>query len=157
MGESEAEDIWSGRLHLGDSPGVYGDATYVGLMASLPVELTPFTGGISASSVAFVIYADGVSNPASERGHAVSAVGFERTDDDSWHEVPLGDPVYLNGPSVTLTIDGDIPRYVALKVTLNTAPAPGLYDDLILTKLQLVSTSHYADFGFRLSSVAYRR
>lgn len=151
MVDSQAEDIWSGRLHLGDSPGVHGDATYVGLSASLPVELMPFPGDNAAPSVAFVLHAEGVSAPGARRGHEVLAVGFKENDGGGWLEKPLGDPVYLNGQSVTFSIRGDVPRYVALKVAVDTGVAPGLYDDLILTRLQLVSPSHYADFGFRLA------
>ena len=34
------ELIWQGRVHLGDSPGVFADASYSGLAVEFPVTLT---------------------------------------------------------------------------------------------------------------------
>src|SRR5262249_20855977 len=34
--------IWQGRIHLGDEPGVYGDASYSGLCMELPMTFHPF-------------------------------------------------------------------------------------------------------------------
>jgi hypothetical protein len=35
----QQELVWQGRLHLGDEPGVYGDAAYCGLAAELPLTV----------------------------------------------------------------------------------------------------------------------
>lgn len=42
MKNQNDELIWQGRIHLGDEPGVYGDATYSGLCVDLPMTFHPF-------------------------------------------------------------------------------------------------------------------
>jgi hypothetical protein len=70
--ERVAEMIWRGRLHLGDEPGVYGDAAYAGLGTELPVTLTPSDPNASAEDVALEIQAADVSVFAPYPGHSVS-------------------------------------------------------------------------------------
>ena len=39
MLSSSPELIWKGRIHLGDEPGIFGDAEYAGISLELPVTL----------------------------------------------------------------------------------------------------------------------
>jgi hypothetical protein len=43
MSNQKSELIWAGRIHLGDEPGVYGDAAYTGLATEFPLTLTKCT------------------------------------------------------------------------------------------------------------------
>ena len=42
MKNPKDELIWQGRIHLGDEPGVYGDASYSGLCTERPIAVLPF-------------------------------------------------------------------------------------------------------------------
>ena len=146
--------IWTGRIHLGDDPGVFGDATYAGLQIELPVTLDKFDPKADqADDICFVIAADHVSAGGISPHHEVALYVFEREPSHTeWTRTKIGGPFGLDGsiararPSSVLRS-----RYVAIHVAVDTAAAPGLYNDLVLTSLTLESTTHYAEFGFRAS------
>src|SRR5919197_3984742 len=50
---AQAESIWQGRIHLGDEPGIYGDAQFSGATAELPITLqaTSTTGDGKATII----------------------------------------------------------------------------------------------------------
>ena len=42
--------VWTGALNCGDTPGVFGDAAFVGLVVQLPVTVTFVPGGAVTGS-----------------------------------------------------------------------------------------------------------
>jgi hypothetical protein len=149
--QTPMERIWEGRLHLGDEPGVYGDAAYAGLAAELPFTLRRFREGASEDDVVeIIVEAQDVRTFEGYLGHHVIVMGYEAN--------PLASPEWqsrvlargrLERNSASVELRGDIPETVSLRVQVDTDVAPGLYDDFILRRISLRSSSHYASLGFR--------
>jgi len=59
MKNPQDELIWQGKIHIGDEPGVYGDAFYSGLCAEHPVTMRPFPGG-SGEDINLILEAEDV-------------------------------------------------------------------------------------------------
>ncbi len=77
------ELLWRGRLHLGDGPGVYGDASYVGLGVELPMMIRRFPDAQGNADVNLVVEAEGAGlrrpSRASSRRHPIPARRGDRT------------------------------------------------------------------------------
>ena len=151
--QTPMERIWEGRLHLGDEPGVYGDAAYAGLATELPFTLRRFReagSGGDEDVVEIIVEAQDVRTFEGYLGHHVIVMGYEAN--------PLASPEWqsrvlargrLVRNAVSIELRGDVPETVSLRVQVDTDAAPGLYDDFILRRISLRSSSHYASLGFR--------
>ena len=60
MDQLDLELVWQGRLHLGDGPGVYGDASYVGLGVELPLTLRRFPDADGPPAVSMLVETEGL-------------------------------------------------------------------------------------------------
>src|SRR5687767_3647921 len=76
--QTPMERIWEGRLHLGDEPGVYGDAAFAGLAVELPFTLRRFREQASDDdAVEIVVEAQDVRTFEGYLGHHVIVIGYE--------------------------------------------------------------------------------
>ena len=154
MERARPQFVWRGRLHLGDEPGVYGDAQYVGLGCDLPLTVREFEEN-PPDTATFVLVAEGVGVREGYVGHSVQVVAYEQTDKlNHYRERVIGEVRLLQGetevevdPSA-VTLRPNAPRYLSIRVRLDTSVPPALYDDLVLTGLSLRSTKYYVSFGF---------
>ncbi|MDQ3539890.1 MAG: hypothetical protein M3440_04315 [Chloroflexota bacterium] len=62
MNQRDLELVWQGRLHLGDGPGVYGDASYVGLGVEFPLTLRRFPDADRPSAVRLLVETEGLQS-----------------------------------------------------------------------------------------------
>lgn len=69
VNSSHQELVWKGRLHLGDEPGIYGDAAYAGTGVDLPVTLYPLAADVSGADVTIVVEAEHVKTYDGYAGH----------------------------------------------------------------------------------------
>lgn len=161
-GRGRPEQIWRGRLHLGDEPGIYGDAAYAGLGVELPVTIREF-GENPPDTGTFSIITQGARRYEGYPGHRVEVVAYEEDTDlpGRYRErVVAGETLVPrageSGASET-RVEVDLaavvpreggPRYVGVRVRLDTTMPPALYDDIVLLGLSLRSTRYYASFGF---------
>ncbi len=148
------EPVWAGRVHLGDEPGIHGDAQYSGLAFELPVTLTPFHASGKTADVRLALSAEGASSfGAPYLGHVVTVFALVPGGGSSppvWSKLSVGEG-RLTGDALEVRVNlADGQRYVTLRVEVDTAVPPGLYDDFLLRGLTLRSTTHFADLGFRL-------
>ena len=145
-----SEAIWEGRHHIGDEPGIYGHAPYAGLCLDLPVTLTPFDPNSSAFDVHFEILAEKVSVVGPYRGHRVTvfACSSPQSGSHNWSRTVVGSDL-LSTDRVEVVVSGAGFRYFIIRVEADPDVVPGLYDDFALVAVNLMSTTHYADFGFR--------
>ena len=144
------EPIWQGSLHLGDEPGIYGDAAYAGLTVDLPVTLTPFQTSGPAPDIHFESFAKDVKVFAPYTGHKITIYSFAKppTGSTTWTKTSAGSGVLdSDRAEVQVTAPGD--GHYIVRVEVDTDLPPGLYNDFRLVGLRLMSTTHYADFGFR--------
>jgi hypothetical protein len=155
-----SEKIWTGRVHLGDDPGIYGNAQYVGFSVAFPVQLQPFdeTAAAPPPDVTFLVAASDVSVMTGYPGHKVSIVGYSPT--STPHEWAATELAFgrinssFAGELVIQVSAATLPEYLSVHVEIDATVAPGLYDDFLLTRISLQSTTHYASFGFRFRPTA---
>lgn len=157
--EHTSDIIWQGRIHIGDEPGYYGDAAFAGLCFDLPIELIPYSGVYedgyeSEGRVTLILRADGLRPNLGYTGHKVEFFPLvpDPKGSGAWIEGPVGAEALLgaeNSGPLSFTREGRIPRYSVLRVRADTAVAPGLYQEIVVTRLSLASESHYAYLGFR--------
>jgi hypothetical protein len=151
--------IWSGRIHIGDEPGVYGDAAYSGVCAEFPVTLKRFPQAEGTAEPADDIEiildaADVAIFPGYELGHTVKVTGYKETAPGSnkWEVQCLG-CWRLTGDELSFRLEGiGAKRLISIQVRVDTEVAPGLYNDFLLLRLTLRSTTHYAYLGYHESS-----
>ncbi|MDP9383006.1 MAG: hypothetical protein M3Q29_23290 [Chloroflexota bacterium] len=146
--------VWRGRLHLGDEPGVYGDACYAGLSTDLPLTVREFEEN-PPDAATFVLLTEGGNVHPGYPGHKVEIVYYEETDQPAhYRERVLAEGRLLPGQMQVRTDLGLVtppprtPRYISVRVRLDTSMPPALYDDFVLVGLSLQSTKYYASFGF---------
>lgn len=151
MKNPQDELIWQGRIHVGDEPGVYGDAAYSGLCAEFPITIRPFNPSVTNEDITFVLEADNVHVFPGYAGHQVLITGYELdpvAGPYKWKQVPLlaialiSDHTEIKLPS----LGGH--KFVSLQVRVGTTVAAGLYNDFVWEQLSLRSTTHYAVIGF---------
>ena len=145
------ELIWNGRLHLGDEPGVYGDASYVGLVVEWPLTLTPFDANEPAD-VSLQLDATEVHVYAPYPGHLLSVFAYEPiagTTPPQWSKRLLVQARLSTNELVVPVPQQASLKYVGARLEVDTTVAPGLYDDFVVLSISLISTTHSADFGFR--------
>lgn len=149
--ERKREPIWEGRLHLGDNPGIYGDATYVGLSAELPVTLARFpeVDAAEPADLQFELTLNRVGIVPPQPGHRVSVLAYARAP-EGWESRVVGES-RITTPTAIVTAAGiGEATYMGIRLEVDRAVHPGLYDDVVLLALGLRSLTHYATFGFRV-------
>jgi len=147
--------IWQGRLHIGDEPGAYGDATYVGLSLELPIEVIPFPDNpASKDEIILTLKAEGIEPDRGYPGHKVTVVSYgqnytdklERSEPRTLADARLD--IKSHGELI-LKINGEVPRYLAIRIEVDLEVEPGLYLETVISRLSLSSSSHYAYLGYR--------
>jgi hypothetical protein len=151
MKNPKDELIWQGRTHLGDEPGVYGDASYSGLCMELPVTLLPFEPASSKEHINFELEAEDVNVFPGYPGHVMTIFGYEP-------DPPAGPFKWKQVTLLTSTLSSNnaqikLPslknhKYVSIQIRVDTSVAAGLYNDFVFIRLSLRSKTHYAVVGF---------
>lgn len=150
MASQPRELIWAGRIHLGDDPGVYGDAAYAGLCTEFPITLTKFSPG--QDDIEFILTTAEVQVYDPYPGHKVIVIGYQKivaSEPPRWEEVELATARIKADTTKLRPSDTEDIRFFSIRVRIDTSVAPGLYDEFVLLRLSLQSTSHYASLGFQ--------
>jgi len=125
----------AGRYQLGDDPGLFQDAVYVGQTLALPFKKTWIDG--SATTVKLIVYTTDVETWGDWKGHAVSINGVEigRLKDPNDTYGPL-ERFELPIPVATLNgALGGKDEFILSVVLEVQAATPGLSDDFILVRI----------------------
>jgi hypothetical protein len=146
------EAIWEGRIHLGDEPGIYGDAAYAGLAMEFPVTLRPFSSTGGPADITFHLTANRIKIYPPYKGHRVAIFAYTPdtgSNPPTWTRrlvtEALMDQASIDVPVPGITTD----NYFSVRLEVATDAQPGLYDDFVVRTFALKSSTHYADFGFR--------
>jgi hypothetical protein len=156
MLSTEPEMIWRGRVHLGDEPGIYGDACYSGLSVELPLTLQK-TNATGPDTTTLSLRTADVQTFAGYPGHALTVTLFQPDPAQPlhWNEVPLATAVIGSADDdrkdVSISLAGHTsPYFLSFKVEVDTDVSPGLYDDFVVTcLLNLSANTFVASLGFR--------
>jgi len=151
----QQEMIWQGRLQLGDEPGTYGDASYPGICAELPI--TVIRSDPAGQEFKLVLATEDLETFQGYPGHAITVVMYLPDPNQPFHSieqvVASASFVSADHNKKELTVNvGSAPGPFRLSVRLriDTTVNPGLYDDFIWRRLSLKATSFqfFASFGF---------
>ena len=160
MLSATSELVWEGRQHLGDEPGVYGDAGYSGIALEFPLTLQK-TDPAGPDTTTLRLHARDVQTFAGYPGHLVTVTAFQPIDGNATHaaETVLTTQRLINADpdrrELDLDLDLDLteiasPAFVSVRVRVDTEVPPGLYDDFLVTKVVNRSEGFVfvATFGF---------
>ena len=153
------ELVWQGRLQLGDEPGVYGDATYTGLAAELPLTVQRLDpANPTETEFRAVLETEGLQTFAGFPGHSITVVVFEPdpASPGRFKERALANGVFTGADQdrkeVTVTVGMDPgPFRIGVRLRCDTTVPPGLYDDFVWIRLSLLAENHafFASLGFQ--------
>jgi hypothetical protein len=156
------EFVWRGRTHLGDEPGIYGDAYYAGLCAEWPLTMRRYDPkDTSDGGVRVRLEAEDVGVLPPYPGHRVSVACYvmDRSSHalSSWRRLSSESACDCRMQSNPIELDITLPGgfaalYLSVRIEVDTTMHPGLYDDFVVTRLSIFSTTHFASFGFEFEA-----
>ncbi|URM91342.1 hypothetical protein LUW75_16705 [Streptomyces sp. MRC013] len=156
MRSSKSELVWQGRIHLGDEPGVFGDAEYSGLAMELPVTLRK-TDPSGPNTTKLVLVTQNAETYTGYPGHLITVTQFlpDPGEPNHFTEVVLAtarlESADDNRKEIVLTLpDQSAPVFISVRVRVDTEVPPGLYDDFVVTRLlnRARDFAFVADLGF---------
>ncbi len=156
MLSAQPELVWQGRIHLGDEPGVYGDAAYSGVALEFPLTLHK-TDPAGPDTTTLVLRTQDVQTFAGYPGHLITVTAYQPDPGDPTHatETVLATERLTsadnNRKDVVVNLVGIVsPVFVSVRVRVDTEVPPGLYDDFVVTRLlnRSVDFTFVASFGF---------
>jgi hypothetical protein len=151
------EQIWQGRIHLGDEPGIFGDAFYSGLAAELPITLER-TDPSGSQTPGLIVETQNVQTFSGYPGHLITVRLYEEDPSDPFHynETVLATERLTtadnNRQEVTVNLANKTsPLFISVGLRIDTDVPPGLYDDFVWSRLLSRSQNFafVASFGFR--------
>jgi hypothetical protein len=145
--------LWQGRIHLGDEIGVYDDARYSGTCFDLPIQLFPFRGEIKEADITFLVVAEGMQEFNSYPGHRLAILARLENEGNPGHWLikPLAESRMKANGEITaeISLRGRVPEYISLLVEVDTELPPGMYDEVVVRRVSMISKTHYGLTGFR--------
>lgn len=156
MLSAQSEPIWEGRQHLGDEPGIYGDAAYSGIALEFPVTLRK-TDPSGEDTTTLVLHTQDVQTFAGYPGHQITVTAYQPDPSDPTHttETVLTTERLTSADDNRKELPLDLagvgsPTFISVRVRVDTGVPPGLYDDFLVTKLlnRSVNFTLVASFGF---------
>jgi hypothetical protein len=152
----QPELVWEGRIHLGDEPGVYGDAAYSGIALEFPLTLRK-TDPTGPDTTTLVLRTQDVQTFAGYPGHLITVTAYQPDPGNPAHatETVLATARLSNEDNnhkeVHVNLTGIAsPVFVSVRVRVDTEVPPGLYDDFVVTRLlnKSANFTFVASFGF---------
>ncbi|WP_067460940.1 hypothetical protein [Actinomadura macra] len=141
MLSTQPELVWQGRIHLGDEPGVYGDASYSGLALDLPLTLQK-TDPAGPDSTTLQVVTEHVATFATYPGHLITVILYEPDPGQPGHfnEVILATTRLTSADNNRADIavnlaNRALPARVSVRVQVDTDVPPGLYNDFVVIRL----------------------
>jgi hypothetical protein len=152
----QPELVWEGRIHLGDEPGVYGDAAYSGIALEFPLTLRK-TDPAGPDTTTLVLHTQDVQTFAGYPGHLITVTAYQPDPGNPGHtiETLLTTATLSSADNNRKEVPVDLagiatPVFVSVRVRVDTTVPPGLYDDFVVTRLlnKSANFTFVASFGF---------
>jgi hypothetical protein len=145
--------LWQGRVHLGDEIGVYDDARYGGTRFDLPIQMFPFHSEIKEGDITFLLGLEGLQEFEGYPGHRFDVLGYLENEQNRGHWLvkPLAESrIKASGETTAeIRLHGRIPEYISVSIGVDTDLPPGMYDEIIVRRVSMISKTHYGLVGFR--------
>jgi hypothetical protein len=137
----QPEQIWQGRIHIGDEPGIFGDAFYSGLATELPITLEK-VNPTGPDNTTLEVRTQNVETFSGYPGHLIRVTLYEEDPNQQFHfiETILATERLTsadnNRQEITINLTGKTsPMFISVSVRIDTEVPPGLYDDFVVTRL----------------------
>jgi hypothetical protein len=152
---SQQEMIWQGRLHLGDEPGIFGDASYPGLCAELPITVS--RSDPAAQEFKLVLATSDLETFQGYPGHEITVFIYLPDPNQQFHSIQqvLATARFTSADQNTKAVTVNVgtasgPFRLSVRLRVDTTVNPGLYDDFVWRKLSLKANNFefFASFGF---------
>jgi hypothetical protein len=156
MRSPEPELVWQGRIHLGDEPGVFGDAAYSGLATEFPITLQK-TDPSGPDTTTLVVHTQNVATFSGYPGHLITATLYAEDPNQQFHFIATTlaterlTSADNNRQELVLNLaNKPSPIFVSVGVRIDTEVPPGLYDDFVVVRLVNKSSNFtfVASLGF---------
>lgn len=153
--KAQQEMIWQGRLHIGDEPGIYGDASYPGLCAELP--FTVVRTDPTAQQFKILLATSDLETFQGYPGHEITVFEYLPDPNQQFHSIQqvLATARFGSADQNTKEVTVNVglspdPFRLSVRLRIDTTINPGLYDDFVWRKLSLKATNFqfFASFGF---------
>src|SRR5258706_11897249 len=150
----QQELIWRGRLHVGDEPGVYGDAHYPGITSELPITVYRLLA-MSTDDLPFelVLQTEDLETFQGYPGHLITIIIHEPDPTQQFHskERVLATARFTSADNNRKAVSirpghSTGPFYISVQLRVDTTVNPGFYDDFVWIRLSLLSDKYYASF-----------
>ena len=152
---------WEGAIHIGDEPGIYGNAHYSGLSMEFALTIKNFNPSAPQGDVLKLEFlTKNVNIFTGYLGHLI--VVRQYTPDPQpgnpfkWKETIIKNSDRILNAATSTVVDIPIsgsadPVYISVAIEIDTDVKPGLYDDFLFTGLQYTTSMQniYVNFGFR--------
>jgi hypothetical protein len=153
----QQELIWEGRIHLGDEPGIYGNAHYNGIAVELPITVYRMDPTKPQDqNFDLILETEDLETNPGYAGHELTVTAYEPDPAQPYHSVEklkvstrfVGAD---NNRKVLQVGSGAAPGpfFFTVRLRSDTSVNPGFYDDYKVIRLSLGSNEFYASFGFR--------
>jgi hypothetical protein len=152
----QPELVWEGRIHLGDEPGVYGDAEYSGIALEFPLTLRK-TDPAGPDTTTLVLRTQDIQTFTGYPGHLITVTAYQLDPQDPTRSIETQlatarlNSADNNRKEVPINLTGlTSPVFVSVRVRVDTTVPPGLYDDFVVTRLlnKSANFTFVASFGF---------
>ena len=153
--------IWEGRIHIGDEPGIYGNAYYCGISMEYPLTVKNFNPQTpNGDTIQLEFITENVNVFAGYLGHLIVVRQYLPDPQPGnlykWKETVIKNTDRIVNAATTTVVDiivsGSVdPIYISVAVEIDTDVKPGLYDDFLFTGLKYRTTTQnvYLNFGFK--------
>ena len=162
MANSPQELIWQGRLHLGDEPGIYGDASYSGLCAELPI--TVIRSDPTAQAFKLVLKTVDLETFQGYPGHEITVFMYLPDPNQQFHSIQqvVASARFVSADQNTKEVTVNVgsapgPFQLSVRLRVDTTVNPGLYDDFIWRTLELKSEQFSVFWDVWLPHLANRK
>src|SRR5215510_10187263 len=147
--------IWQGKLHLGDEPGIYGDAAYPGICAEFPITIT--RSDPAGQQFKLVLKTQDLETFQGYPGHEITVFMYLPDPNQPFHSVQqvVATARFTSADHNTKEVTVNVgsapgPFRLSVRLRVDTTVNPGLYDDFLWRRLSLKATNFqfFASFGF---------
>jgi hypothetical protein len=152
--------IWEGKIHLGDEPGIYGNASFSGLSLEYPLTIANIDNQHPQNdTLKLELVTADVNVFPGYPGHKVVIRLYTPNpipgNPYQWKETIIKDTDrILNSTTPTIVaipINAQADNtYISIAIEIDTTVKPGLYDDFLLTRLnyRTANDAIFAKLGF---------
>jgi hypothetical protein len=153
--------IWQGCIHIGDEPGIYGNANYAGLSMEFPLTVTNFNPTTpNGDTIKLDFSTENVNVFAGYLGHLIVVREYSPDPQPGnpfkWKETIIKNTDRITNGATSTIVDIPVagssdPIYISVAIEIDTDVKPGLYDDFLFSGLSYTTTAQnvYLNFGFR--------